>query len=59
VQQGNPYANTTVYTDNQSMLGISYGDSLQAMDGYFDELRVTKLARYTANFIPPYRAKAK
>jgi Concanavalin A-like lectin/glucanases superfamily len=59
VQQGNPYTNTTVFTDNQSMLGISYGDSLQTMDGYFDELRVTKLARYTANFIPPYRIKAK
>lgn len=58
-QQGNPYANTTVFTDNQCMLGISYGDSLQVYDGYFDELRVTKLARYTANFIPPYRFKAK
>jgi hypothetical protein len=59
VQQGNPYANTTVFTDNQSMLGISYADSTSVFDGYFDELRVTKLARYTANFIPPYRVKAK
>jgi hypothetical protein len=59
VQEGPPYISTTVFTDNQCMLGISYGDSLQTMDGYFDDLRVTKLARYTSNFIVPYRAKAK
>jgi hypothetical protein len=51
--------NNTVFTDNQSVIGLSYGDSLYQMDGYIDELRITKLARYTSSFIPPYRIKGK
>jgi len=51
--------NTTVFTDNQSVIGVSYADSLYQMDGYIDELRITKLARYTSSFIPPYRIKGK
>jgi len=51
--------NTTVFNDNQSMLGISYGDLVHAMDGYIDCMRVTKLARYTNSFVPPYRPKGK
>ena len=51
--------NTTVFTDNQTMLGISFGDLIQSMDGYFDDLRITRLARYTTPFTPPYRIKGK
>jgi hypothetical protein len=51
--------NTTVFNDNQSMIGISYADSVNVMDGYIDELRVTKMARYINSFIPPYRIKGK
>ena len=51
--------NTTVFTDNQSVIGISFGDTLHTMDGYIDGLRITKLARYISSFTPPYRLKGK
>ena len=51
--------NNTVFFDNQTIIGISYADGVNAMDGYIDEFRITKLARYTSSFTPPYRIKGK
>jgi hypothetical protein len=51
--------NSTVFNENQAMFGISFGDGLQPMAGFCDELRVTKMARYQSSFVPPYRSKGK
>ena len=51
--------NTSVFNDNQSVIGLSHSDTINPMDGYIDELRITKLARYTDSFVPPYRIKGK
>jgi len=55
-QIGSTYTDTSVYTNTASRPGIGFdaNASLYYLNGYIDDLRVTKgIARYTANFTAP------
>ena len=52
-------ADTTAYANPGApypYIGASYGVSSDSFKGYIDDLRVTKAARYIANFTPPQQA---
>lgn len=46
---------TTNFTDSQAQIGRA-GDTTYWLNGYLDEFRITKAARYTANFTTPAAA---
>jgi hypothetical protein len=47
-------ADSTNYTGQVLGIGSIFGTSSTSLNGYIDELRITKgIARYTANFTPP------
>lgn len=55
VSQGD-VADTNDYTATTAVIGArtsSIGGDRRSLNGYIDELRITKAARYTANFTPP------
>ena len=54
-QSGSTYSDSTVYTqpNDRFILGGYYNNATYDFDGYIDELRISKMARYTNNFTPP------
>lgn len=46
------YTNNIEWNDGQNK-GLTIGGSAFGLNGYIDELRITKAARYTQNFTPP------
>jgi hypothetical protein len=53
-QAGNTYSDSTVYlSTNRVVLGGYSNSATYDFDGYLDEIRVSKTARYTSNFTAP------
>ena len=54
-QSGSTYSDSTVYTqpNDRFILGGYYNSATYDFDGYIDELRISKMARYTSNFTAP------
>ena len=56
-QVGSTYADTTTYVQTPVFLGSDYNGTSNLLNGYIDDMRVTKgYARYTTNFTPPTAA---
>ncbi len=55
-QVGSNYTDSNNYTRSIYTLGASFNGSQTAVSSFFDEWRVTRAARYTANFTPPAAA---
>lgn len=55
-QVGSNYTDTANYTRSIYVLGASFNGSQPAVSSQFDEWRITRAARYTANFTPPIAA---
>jgi hypothetical protein len=56
VQEGSNYADTNNYTGTNPTFGaLGYDTSLTAftVNGYLEDIRVSRVARYTAAFTPP------
>jgi hypothetical protein len=51
VQVGTSYTDANSYEANQVLIGAHFDGN--GYNGHIDELRITKSARYTANFTPP------
>jgi len=55
-QSGSTYTDSTSYLNasGRPWIGINAFNTTQGLNGYLDDLRITKgIARYTANFTPP------
>jgi hypothetical protein len=54
-QAGSTYSDSTVYTqpNDHCLLGGYYNSVDYDFNGYFDEVRISKMARYTNNFTAP------
>tara|TARA_R110000868_G_scaffold115744_1_gene308883 strand:- start:61 stop:2058 length:1998 start_codon:yes stop_codon:yes gene_type:complete len=53
-QAGSTYSDSTVYlSTNRVVLGGYSASASYDFDGYLDEIRVSKTARYTSDFTPP------
>lgn len=50
------YSGTLPITGNQLIFGGNYNGGAQWFNGYIDELRISKFARYTSNFTAPTAA---
>lgn len=56
-QRGASYADANNYVASPFRLGDGFGAGGNSMDGWFDDLRITKgIGRYTTNFMPPSAA---
>lgn len=56
-QTGSTYTNsTTNFSDGAFLIGTDYPKNARFFNGYMDEFRITKAARYTANFTAPTAA---
>jgi hypothetical protein len=56
-QSGSTYSDTNNYLASRSYIGISAFDETGGLNGYIDDLRITKgVARYTSAFTPPTAA---
>lgn len=54
VASGSTWSLSTALTDADLTLGARY-DGANSMSGYIDDFRVTKVARYTSDFVPPVK----
>jgi hypothetical protein len=54
-QAGSTYSDSTVYTqpNDRCILGGYYDSADYDFNGYIDEVRISKMARYTSNFTAP------
>ena len=54
-QEGSTYSDSTVYTqpNDRCILGGYYDSADYDFNGYIDEVRISKMARYTSNFTAP------
>ena len=51
-QVGSTYTDTNNYLTKPLRIGAPYSTGADDFDGYIDEVRISKVARYTANFTP-------
>jgi len=53
VQVGSTYTDSNNYLVGRTIIGASAYDLTGQFNGYLDDFRISKTARYTANFTPP------
>jgi hypothetical protein len=56
IQTGSTYTDTNNYVSSRLVIGAGFANTASitnTMNGYIDDLRITRFARYTQNFIPP------
>jgi hypothetical protein len=58
-QTGSTYTDTNSYVSSRLVIGAGFANTssiTNAMNGYIDDLRISRYARYTANFTAPTAA---
>jgi hypothetical protein len=57
-QEGSTYTNSTalICATSRPYIGVDANDGTSALNGYIDDLRITKYARYTTTFTVPDQA---
>lgn len=52
-QEGSTWTDTTVYESDRVVLGANAINYIQGFEGHLDDIRISKVARYTGAFTPP------